>query len=540
MVTRKNSVNLNQLSFMAGLDTTKLDPLIIFPRDPRFNDFINDWKNSRFFGLDIETRNVENFGDGLNPYKGKIRLIQISLPKRDEVLIVDMEDTVPVVFLDTLKATCESETQHQVGAFIQFDLTWLQQQLNIHSNKPYDIRILSILLWCGIKWDGNRKRFSHSLKDIYFRLFGIELNKEAQVSDWSQPALTNTQFNYAATDARVLLPCFQKLSVMLKEYDSQLDLTGSICTNKLTDIAKIECFAIPLFVQIILTGQPIDLEKASQVRKQYVDAISDLYQPVMDSIHLTYSASASNLAKAIWEKYNILLTEEVVSYDDEGNREDLGDTVKINQLGLFGNEMPNLPPNTKLSTASANLFHHYTQTNNDALIRISLARSLKKAVDSLDALVASAGAIDGYAKGRYTSLGSTGSGRSTCAGDKKSSLPQTNLQNITGQISHALLDKYNLPKIRSIITNNAKDGMWLVDLSASHLRIAAYNSKDIKLVEILGYQDPHSLLTSKMLGLDGKYPAGTKDEDANRLYCENNKKVPEISYYRDIAKVALY
>lgn len=463
MAKKKIKQCLNQLNMMAFLDQTPLDPDIITPKDTaRFNDFLNRWNDSRFFGLDIETANVDSFGDGLNHFKGKIRLIQVSLPQSDEVLIVDMFGTVPVAFLTILKKTCESKTQHQVGAFIQFDLVWLQHQLNIHSNCPYDIRILSVLLWCGIKWDSKGKRMGHSLKDIYARLFDKQLDKESQLSDWSQPELSATQLNYAAMDVKVLLPCFLELSKRLKAFNNMKDLTGKTCSNTLTQIAQNECFAIPVFVEIILTGQPIDLELAKDVRKQYVNAIQEIYKPVKEILNLPFSASGAKLCSAIWEKLDILLVEEIKNFEED----EKNDVVEFTQLTLIGKEMPVLEPGTKLSTGSANLFYYYTQSKNECLIRLSLCRSLKKSLDSLDALVASALSQDGYAKGRYTSLGSTGSGRSTCAGDKKSSLTQTNLQNIAGVTEHPIVDAFNLPPVRSIISNKSEKSMWIVDLSA--------------------------------------------------------------------------
>lgn len=521
-----------QLNFLAELDTTPLDSSIIFPDDNRYDSFIKKWQSSKFFCLDIETTG-NNTGDGLNPFAGKIRLIQIALPKCDDVLVVDMFKTVPVTFLDTLKTTCESTTQHQIGHNIQFDLTWLQHHLGIESNNPYCTRIMSVLRWCGIKWVNNKGQIlpmSHSLSGLAERLFGIKVDKTEQASAWHSEKLSNSQINYAAEDVRITLKCFLELANQISKLDSEVttDLTGLKPTYSLMDIVKVECNAIPVFVEIFLTGQPIDLDYAGELRQQYLDAMEDLYQPAYDLLGLPFSASSDKLCSAIWHHLNIALIQEVKDEDDD-------DVVKTQQLQLLGKKPPELQSNEKLSTSSANLFYHYTQTNNDILLRISLTRSLKKAVDSLDALIESAKQNDGYAKGYYTSLGSTGSGRSTCkGGGKNSSLKATNLQNIAGVIEHPLVEAYNLPPVRTIITdkNLPDSSMWLVDLAASHLRIAAKNSGDTKLVEILDYKDSHSLVTQQMMLIDGK--------EVTREYCEENKKTPEVAYYRAIAKTSTY
>ena len=45
----------------------------------------------------------------------------------------------------------------------------------------------------------------HSLRELYARELGMELDEREQAGDWSRRPLTETQVAYAALDAKVLL-----------------------------------------------------------------------------------------------------------------------------------------------------------------------------------------------------------------------------------------------------------------------------------------------------------------------------------------------
>jgi len=57
----------------------------------------------------------------------------------------------------------------------------------------------------------------HGLKEVVMELVGVELDKQAQSSDWgSVDALSDSQLAYAANDARFLLPARDRLEQMLR------------------------------------------------------------------------------------------------------------------------------------------------------------------------------------------------------------------------------------------------------------------------------------------------------------------------------------
>jgi len=57
----------------------------------------------------------------------------------------------------------------------------------------------------------------HGLKEVVNELVGVELDKQAQSSDWGRvEELSDQQLAYAAGDVRYLLPARDRLELMLK------------------------------------------------------------------------------------------------------------------------------------------------------------------------------------------------------------------------------------------------------------------------------------------------------------------------------------
>jgi DNA polymerase-1 len=74
---------------------------------------------------------------------------------------------------------------------------------------------------------------------------GIDLDKDQQTSDWSTPVLTKAQLDYAAFDAQVLLPLYEKLCAAIAEAGLQR-------------VARIENEALPAVARMRLEGMPVD------------------------------------------------------------------------------------------------------------------------------------------------------------------------------------------------------------------------------------------------------------------------------------------
>lgn len=521
-----------QLDLLSAIDTTPLEDFIITPASDGYKDFLKQWVKAPYFTLDCETTESTRsgrLGNGLDAFAGQIRLIQIGLPD-NKVLIVDLFKDNTEQFMPVLKRTLWDEKQSVVGQNLYFDLLFLRCQFGLLARSVRDTRVLSIVLWCGIKY------YRHGLADIYKRLFNEDLSKEQQTSDWGQPELSNTQLNYAAWDVVATNKIYRRLCKKIEEYNEMPDINGQPCQYSLREVAIIECECIPAFVETAYNGMPVNIEKALEMEATYEFAIHDLFKPVQDKLNLPFSANPAKLAIAIWKEYGVWLLEEDkdADFDDEDDEDD--EKIKITQLNLFAQEpLPEIPPGFKLSTSSANLFHYYTLSQEEDLLRISLVRSIKKCYDTIQKLRLSAQQNDGYAKTRYNPLGSTGTGRSTSGGDKKGTLESLNLQNIPNVIEHELLKTYNLPQTRDCIIAPQNTKLSIIDLASSHSRYMAYLTDCPVLLSTFNMKDSHLLMTATVFQYT-KDPSMTVE----KLIERGGKKDPEIAAIRALAKTCFY
>ena len=108
-----------------------------------------------------------------------------------------------------LKALMEAATIEKVFHFARFDVAALATGLGIRVNPLFCTKVGSRL--------ARTYTPRHGLKDLVMELVGVELDKQAQSSDWGRvDELTDAQLAYAANDARYLLPARNQLEVMLR------------------------------------------------------------------------------------------------------------------------------------------------------------------------------------------------------------------------------------------------------------------------------------------------------------------------------------
>jgi len=129
-----------------------------------------------------------------------------------------------------LKALLENTAIEKVFHFARFDVAALAENLGIAVNPIFCTKIASRL--------GRTYAPRHGLKDVVNELVGVELDKQAQSSDWGRvEELTDTQLAYAAGDVRWLLAARDRLEAMLRREERW-------------DLAR-RCFAcIPVFADL--------------------------------------------------------------------------------------------------------------------------------------------------------------------------------------------------------------------------------------------------------------------------------------------------
>jgi ribonuclease D len=108
-----------------------------------------------------------------------------------------------------LKLLLEDPAIEKVFHFARFDVAALAENLGIAVDPIFCTKIASRL--------GRTYSPRHGLKDVVNELVGVELDKQAQSSDWGRvEELSDAQLAYAAGDVRWLLAARDRLETMLR------------------------------------------------------------------------------------------------------------------------------------------------------------------------------------------------------------------------------------------------------------------------------------------------------------------------------------
>ncbi len=154
------------------------------------------------------------------------------------VQICDDEDNVACIKINQdqnkaprLKSLMEKKSIEKVFHFARFDVAALASNLNIDVDPIFCTKIASKI--------GRTYSPRHGLKEVISELLGVELDKQAQSSDWGRvDELSEKQLEYAANDVRFLLPAKEKLKNMLIR-ENRWDITKE-CFECLPVICKLD------------------------------------------------------------------------------------------------------------------------------------------------------------------------------------------------------------------------------------------------------------------------------------------------------------
>ncbi len=163
----------------------------------------------KLLGFDTETTE-------LDPYRGDLRLLQFSTGRA--TYVIDLKgfgsngslrsnpDLAP------LRDLLGDREKLKIAHNAKFDAKWVRHHIGAELNGIFDTFLASQLIAAG---ESERR---HSLADVAQFFTGTELDKSEQISDWSGE-LSQSQIEYAARDAAIMIPLWEQMEDRLKKDD---------------------------------------------------------------------------------------------------------------------------------------------------------------------------------------------------------------------------------------------------------------------------------------------------------------------------------
>lgn len=212
-------------------------------------------------GLDTETT-------GLDPHTARLRLLQLATPETS--YIFDCFKLHPAELAPLLELIAADQPL-KIAHNAKFDWKFLRRHLGVRLNGIFDTYLTSVLIAAG---DENTR---HGLEPVVSRFLNQQLNKDAQLSNWSGE-LSQNQLEYAARDAQVLLPLREAMRARLDELD-------------LLVTAELEFAAVPSIAGMELAGVYLDAE----LWRVLLDRMTVERNAIADELQQILGAGASQM-----------------------------------------------------------------------------------------------------------------------------------------------------------------------------------------------------------------------------------------------------
>ena len=375
-------------------------------------------------GVDTETT-------GLDPLRSRVRLLQIATP--EESFVIDLFQ-VRAFDNPALRNIFTSDRPEKALHNAKFDLKMILHHFGVEVRGIFDTMLASQLIGAGSRVEGG-----HGLAAVSGRHLGQEVDKSNQMSNWGG-TLTDSQYEYAAKDAALMLPLRDELASKLEEL-------------RMLDAAKVEFDCVLPIAAMELAGVAID---------------ADCWRKLVSDVERAHDI----LSKELKQELSAGIPQ-LTLFDDPPNINLDSPTQIIEALGRMGIKVEGtrswqLQPLAKGHPAIAKLLEY---------------RSAQKSLSSyglsiLDHINPTTGRIHAD----FRQIGAAG-GRMSCS--------DPNLQ----QVPHT-------PEYR--VCFHAPEGYKLViaDYSQIEIRILADWSQDTALVKaLLSGEDLHCVTASQMFGI---------------------------------------
>ena len=231
---------------------------------------VEELKDQPFLGFDVETTQID-------PYKGELRLVQLSDGKNTKVIDLRafgsrewrVEGEEPEKLrrnpdLAPLRDLLASKKQVKIAHNAKFDAKWVRRHLGVEVENLYDTYLASVLVAAG---EGDRR---HGLADVAQFFLSRTLDKSEQVSDWGANELSHSQVEYAARDAAIMPEVREKIN-------------ERIVSDNLEKALKLENECIVPVAEMELNGFFLDEErwreqlgKVTRLQAKYADELQDM------------------------------------------------------------------------------------------------------------------------------------------------------------------------------------------------------------------------------------------------------------------------
>jgi DNA polymerase-1 len=374
-------------------------------------------------GVDTETTS-------LDPFRGRVRLLQVATPEQDFVIDLFL---FPAFEHPGLRELLSSARPIKVFHNAKFDLKMLLHHFDLEVRGVFDTLLASQLI------GGGRNEGGHGLAAVSDRHLGELVDKSLQLSNWAG-SLTEAQYEYAAKDAALMLPLYDKLSARLRELS-------------LEEVATLEFECVLPIAAMELAGMAVD---------------ADCWRLLVVGLERAHAVLSDELKREL--------------------------AAGIPQLTLFG-EPPNInldsPPQVMDALARMGIKVEGTRSwqlqplakDYPAIEKLLEYRSVQKLLSSYgSALLEHINPVTHRLHADFRQMGATG-GRMSCS--------DPNLQQVP-----------NTPEYRSCFRAPAGRRLVIADYSQIELRILADWSQDTALVKaLLSGEDLHCVTASQMFGI---------------------------------------
>lgn len=215
-------------------------------------------RQEKIIGLDTETHALQAYSNddkaGLDPYKNRIRLIQIAT--KENSWIIDLNY---VTDIEPIKLVISDPSVVKIIQNAKFETINFLHHWNIYPETVFDPMLAAYLFRQA--WD---KQTKHGLGALCERYLGIHLNKDKQKSDWSRE-LSESQIDYAYNDVEHLLALREKL--VTKIVEAGMVKSAKIEFDAVLPLAQMELYGLTVDWNIVSQLSSIIEERISKIKK---------------------------------------------------------------------------------------------------------------------------------------------------------------------------------------------------------------------------------------------------------------------------------